>query len=550
MDRRLFLQLLGVGSVSASLSGCASFCSICTDNEVYIPTTQLVVDAHAHIFNARDLPVSGFIQHVLIKEEPLWEVLLIIIGDVLHRIGAPSIESERSRLVILNNVHKELKSIKAKWDIDDRARRRRAITMIDSELERIDTLVKDSSIVGLGTITDKEKLFHAYVTSKVKRSKTKGSFGWFEALAKEFIQVRIYVEFIYVMLNYRYQNIDALKQLYPEVDLFTPALIDFDHWLYPDLSNGAPDSVAKQMSIMPALVNYSKGQVRPYVAYDPLRDVVANHKTGHDLYPTLAIIKNAIKEQGAIGIKLYPPMGFRVYNNKELADNQFCKLDKSIQNIGAKLDKALSKLYQYCSEYDVPILAHTSRSVENTICTGRREGPYYERANPAHWFEVLKLYPKLRVNLGHFAKHDYPGAHNAWSMTIRELLLYKDAASTRSSFYADLSHLEKIDDANYRRKFIEALTVYLGKKGSTERKVLMSKLLYGSDWSMLGKELINKEFLHCIAEMIEVVDDNEGRNQFIGSNAIHFLGLDDITQGSGKRFVEDPRFKANWMRKL
>jgi len=72
---------------------------------------------------------------------------------------------------------------------------------------------------------------------------------------------------------------------------------------------------------------------------------------------------------GLVGVKLYPPMGFRATDNRHLPDVSFNEPaylpspDTGLgSQIGSKLDAALSKLYTWCSDNNVPIMAHTSHS--------------------------------------------------------------------------------------------------------------------------------------------------------------------------------------------
>jgi hypothetical protein len=65
---------------------------------------------------------------------------------------------------------------------------------------------------------------------------------------------------------------------------------------------------------------------------------------------------------GFVGVKLYPPMGFRAIDNKHLPDASFDEPaylrspDAGLgSGIGNKLNAALSKLYAWCSANNVPL---------------------------------------------------------------------------------------------------------------------------------------------------------------------------------------------------
>ena len=69
----------------------------------------------------------------------------------------------------------------------------------------------------------------------------------------------------------------------------------------------------EQISIM--------SRVHGMVPFDPLRE--AAYRTGRHMhnFSSLAFVQNAIYNQGCIGVKLYPSMGFAPWNNSQLPKN-------------------------------------------------------------------------------------------------------------------------------------------------------------------------------------------------------------------------------------
>lgn len=82
-----------------------------------------------------------------------------------------------------------------------------------------------------------------------------------------------------------------------------------------------------------------------FVGFDPRRQV-------QEPGTPLALVKRAILEHGFVGVKLYPPMGFQASDNK------------------GPIETALRRLYDWCKDADVPIMAHA----ENSIGAGCGDG--------------------------------------------------------------------------------------------------------------------------------------------------------------------------------
>src|SRR5205085_10765339 len=88
---------------------------------------------------------------------------------------------------------------------------------------------------------------------------------------------------------------------------------------------------------------------------------------------------------------------------------------------GQALDAALRALYAYCCAQEVPITTHASPS--NQFALG-----YGQLAAPLHWAPVLRDFPTLRLNFGHFGHDtgalgaDGIGAPSAWMRQAAEII--------------------------------------------------------------------------------------------------------------------------------
>ena len=124
-----------------------------------------------------------------------------------------------------------------------------------------------------------------------------------------------------------------------------------------------------------SLVQPANRALHGFIGFDPWRQVV-DEAQGNT--PTaLDVVKTAIETQGFIGVKIYPPMGFRATNNASVPQSTFAGLEPvtiPVAGRGTKIDDALMKLYTYCNTNEVPIMAHCAPS----------QGPTADAALQAH----------------------------------------------------------------------------------------------------------------------------------------------------------------------
>src|SRR5262249_41520522 len=121
--------------------------------------------------------------------------------------------------------------------------------------------------------------------------------------------------------DYRFQILDKLKGLFGDpgdrLRLLTPATLDFDHWLRNDLDHPTPPAhQADLMSLISLVQDPTKFAVHGLIGFDPWR-YLDYPKAG------LTVVEKAIAEQGSVGVKIYPPMGFRALGNDQILDREF-----------------------------------------------------------------------------------------------------------------------------------------------------------------------------------------------------------------------------------
>ncbi len=128
-------------------------------------------------------------------------------------------------------------------------------------------------------------------------------------------------------------------------------------------------------------------RILPFLGYDLRKlvgeDDLAAFKRSWSKFPVNAPV-GELKSGNVIGLKLYPPMGFRPYPKR--GTNQLY------------LD-----FYGWCAERRIPITAHVQKDSYEGY--SKKRGDYKKPrvfADPAYWVRVLDAVGNLRINFAHF----------------------------------------------------------------------------------------------------------------------------------------------------
>ena len=424
------------------------------------------VDAHCHIFNAEDIPIAGFAAEVLLRERGYAPFLIHQIVKYILRTGAPGFDSENRKLddLLTNRV----------------AMDREALDPSDEEFESFLSDLRDQDGVELerlirrevGRERDVRRLELRDLRAEVRGTSVRAVFEWAWLLTRHRVVIAR----------------KMAEQLYPSVELFTPALVDMDLWV--NDASGVP--IPQQIVLQEKIVRIFGGRIHPFVAFDPLREKLSPETGG---FPGLYWAKQAVHQRGFLGVKVYPPMGFYPRGNDD-----------------AGLEAALQSLYAWCASEDVPIQAHCNDS--------NGAGPGYGgRANPIYWASVLDQYPSLKLDLGHFGGVDdlIERGEQSWAWKIGELM-----NRPGSRVYADCAyHGFALDrDEPKAAQYFDRLAALFAAF-----PVARQRLLYGSDWQMIhvdaGRDAYRSTYLDYFGDRFP--DLVAG---FAGGNALAFLGLD------------------------
>src|SRR6185436_3531182 len=274
-----------------------------------------------------------------------------------------------------------------------------------------------------------------------------------QATARRATVVQGFLRWVWLMTEPEDTIAETLCSLNSECGLFIHHMMDMQKWYPP---GGPVYKVASTQQVrMRDLEKSANGRLLGFVAFDPRR--------GAD---GLRIVKSAL-QSGAIGVKVYPPNGYKPIGNEE-----------------AKIDGAMASLFDYCEDQQVPILTHCTPS-------GFEAQPFVSgcNADPEYWRPVFRKWESLRVCFGH------GGGESGWvggtkrskcdrkdqplppfARTVAELCQYPNVYC-ELAFFGGLKHQAVRD----------ALAVTLRDWTQPDAgRILRRKICYGTDWHMPG----------------------------------------------------------------
>jgi predicted TIM-barrel fold metal-dependent hydrolase len=463
----------------------------------------IVVDIHCHDFNASDLPITGFLARTFpgLSEltrtvSPIPEkILRTVIGTIHGAINAatPTATEERAWL--------EAALMDARAD------------PVPAALSPVPPPPLTLPQTPLDALARQLAMLFPVDARRLRDS--------LQRLA----------ETLYLVGNGRARIAATLATLYPQVALFTPLLVDYDAW-----SDDHPASpLASQIKVHQVLAQLSmRGRIgrpdarfHPFMAFDPLRETLRGRTGAPDVdvdvgvglgVGAIALVRQAVEQSGFIGVKMYPPVGFLPLGNETLVG---ADIDADVGTgpgdveRGRALDRALRALYAICQAEEIPITAHASPSNEYAL-------GFRELAAPERWAPVLREFPLLRLNFGHFG-HDN-GARGAHGVDAREAWMRQAAVliEEHAHVYADLSGSPLVYDDSYALRWGANL-----KELCARFKRLPSRLMYGSDWWLNRFEPGAESTVTVFARRLEEWLGPRGRDDVMGRNALRFLGFID-----------------------
>jgi predicted TIM-barrel fold metal-dependent hydrolase len=440
-------------------------------------TDGSVIDVHCHTFNARDLSVKGFLRNVLLNSDEILEKrFLDPLVDLLAALTYLAPKAKDELVKLRQGLIDELVAEETNPVTDDAF-----IMQLAEQLERLST----------STPSDRDLLNHIKSEVQSTTDVMVDGLDWLK-LARLVAQApgRIVhaIQWFYWILRSRTELTQRLISLYGgsdgQVMLFTPALVDYGLWL----CNEPDTPIEQQIELNAELIRRFPGRIHPFAPFDPLRQIFTQGAA-------LTWVKRAVEKQGFIGVKLYPPMGFRAWGNHEVAELQEA-------DCGRHLDEALKSLYEWAQEKQVSLMAHCNMTNGNKASDA-------ERASPLYWERAFEAFPDLTVNLGHFG-----GEGPRWSEMICQLM------TKHRGVYADLGYTHGILDAQKRLETLDKIA-----RLREQYPIVEERLLFGTDWIMVALEPGYPEYLKRFVDSFHGRFGETFARRFFAENARDYLGL-------------------------
>lgn len=436
----------------------------------------MIIDVHAHIFNITDVPMSAML--AFHRNEPTDDELVEALLEI-SRKNAPA------------HLH-EVEMLRGERSAPD------ANDLYESEQDAADAFAQElaTQLGGRGARGwgDPELISAALRGERGSHHREDG-IAW--RLIRLFFVMNSSRANIARMMLRNYEMIDG-GESGQRVDLFVPMTVDYDYFF----SGGALSDqdyvldVHEEISKKAArrlLLKGHRAAIHSFAGFCPRR--YAEEGAG-----ALKRVQRAVEERGFIGVKLYPTVGYRPLNNKETI-SEFPKRGMSA-SVAAKVEKGLIALYEWCEAAEVPITTHGAPS-------NLGHPSFIDFSSPKRWEEVLARYPALRVNMGHFGGID----NIEWQKQI----------ASGGRLFADVSHHD-IFEGTARKNFFNEL-----------KKSGFSKLMLGTDWSMLIMDKNHKSFISDYIRYYREELGDQNLPAFLGGNAQQFLGLDTPNSKAAQR---------------
>ena len=524
--RRAFtIALLAASSHVSSFAKVIALCP--NDPSISDRNQPLTIDVHAHFFNGRDLQIKKFLSQAVVGTDSELSSLVEGMGAILQALAwhlAPSAAAERHAIAAYSRKLKTCSGSEQPRALASEAFQRsysvgrRQLQIIANSLstkqDGAEVLGPKPEGAGLGAaILALPQSYEEFNEMRADGASVLGSQPSFTG----------YIQF--VLHHFYYRHVNAIDYLTTyakgprKIDLVVPSIVDFDYWLARGSATSTP--LSDQVDLMRQITILLGGRVHGFVPFCPFREYMTQDNRG--VGDSMRLVKIAIEECGFIGVKLYPPMGFAPLGNTGLTvwrgKGTLLPVAEDAQ-FGKQLDRAMERLFNYCQENDVPLMAHTNRS----------NGPYEEfkeLAGSDYWKQALEKFPGLRISFGHFGDTDIEDHDGDRSRPFLQLMSNVknspgEYAFADSSYFAGaLTNQEKMRDTLY--------ALYKDNQG-----IMLERLMYGTDWTMTLPQRNVDRYLRDFIQVMERIEEKEPgisarntslSNAFFSRNAVDFLGL-------------------------
>ena len=310
-------------------------------------------------------------------------------------------------------------------------------------------------------------------------------------------------------------------------DVVVNLLVDYDIWLKDTPSPGSLQSDQVRFWTKFAPIAAPRAQIFTFAGFDPLHSALSARGGTNTYFEELKswALAKPNDERRIAGFKIYPPMGFRVFQNPEWKAG--VKYERAAAHAAAKwtegggdlatlhksLDTALDELFVFAGNLDLPIVAHAYQSNDASPGAG-------DNASMVHWQMRIEKGAKgahpIRALLGH-----YPGKSPADDAAVARILDHNLAGG--SNVFFDIAYYEQLLD---RPANADALLERIRELCDGDPRKA-AYFCYGSDWIMLAQEPGADRYARIIDKAVGRPKSfwEPLREQFFSANLRRFLKL-------------------------
>lgn len=508
----------------------------CTHCRLPLPRqiARPVSDAHAHFFNASDLPVRSFLRNVI---APAWfpdlPGIALALGDLAGELAKRLSMTAKSEIASLGpgallgrDGPAPEKFGREAARIQERAINDRGLVDVsrrDAQTNLGDSHLLLALILGAvrirgggaqeagGQAVDVDPAIYVGIaraersagTADVARHPVPEPYrNWLESASS--IDVESIIRWIFLMCQPRCTHVLRYNEVIAADDVRVShaanLLVDYDAWLGDGPLKGSDhvhqvafwtryDDAARAVEGATRLHSFAgfcplKHAEESLLGADPstlerMKSWIAAGRSGGPAAHRIA------------GFKLYPPMGFRPDTNKglilpkgragDIVRKRWGDREWNLDEIGDRLDASLDSFFRYCAAEDIPVIAHAAMS--NGSMTGADA-----MAAPLHWLERAKTVATygrsaLRICLGHFDMDAFN------DLVLAEALKMNRDPVLRTNIYFDLSYDNSILAGTPDRLLDDLARICreVGDEGDY--------IMFGSDWIMLGQQPAAPQYL-------------------------------------------------------
>lgn len=341
-----------------------------------------------------------------------------------------------------------------------------------------------------------------------------------ERMAADFPEVDLFV----------YQNMDLLPSFYEKDRLGTYTYSYSNDGNNDDGRTAKGEGNAAALPRIRKMCAESNGRMIHFVAWNPFRTL--DYTPENKLRPALDVVKEAYKK-GAVGVKFYPPLGYRPTGNNFEEIPKPWGVESRLQwrnryegHTGEELDRINEELFAWCEQKQIPIFAHCSTGEFRAY----DDDAYANMAHPKYWELVLAKHKNLRLCLGHAggitdwyrgcqtAEAKVEGEEN-WGAIVRKLCRQYEHVYCEFGIHEDVAN-PKLAEQIYNNLLVELPSRGTGKDAGPWK--LEDKVMYGSDYYM-PVTCSPQDYLDGFVKLFSLDGMGDYKKKFFYQNAENYL---------------------------